>query len=134
MLTVFSVAMVAVNAVSGGTSMALLATVSAARIADIALTDGTTRTSINATYQVLPERGRLSLQAAVEGIGVPIAIAISGVLILVLNVLPFALTATIFVTTIVCVVWTWSRDPPLPRVRPRTRRRAATPPAPRPDR
>ena len=105
-LTVFALAMVAVNAVSGGTSMALLATVSAARIADIALTDGTTRTSINATYQVLPERGRLSLQAAVEGIGVPIAIAISGVLILVLNMLPFALTATIFVTTIVCVVWT----------------------------
>ena len=32
--------------------------VSAARIADIALTDGTTRTSINATYQVLPERDR----------------------------------------------------------------------------
>ena len=105
-LTVFALVMVAVNAVSGGTSMALLVTVSAARIADIALTDGTTRTSINATYQVLPERGRLSLQAAVEGIGVPIAIAISGVLILVLNVLPFALTATILVTTIVCAVWT----------------------------
>ena len=107
-LTVFAVAMVAVNAVSGGTSLALLATVSAARIADIALTDGTTRTSINATYQVLPERGRLSVQAAVEGIGVPVAIGISGVLILVLNALPFALTATIGVTTIVCAVWTWT--------------------------
>jgi hypothetical protein len=98
--------MVAVNAVSGGTSFVLLATVSAARIADIALTDGMTRTSINATYQVLPERGRLSVQAAIEGMGVPIAIGISGVLILVLNALPFALAATILVTTIVCVLWT----------------------------
>jgi hypothetical protein len=105
-LTAFALVMVAVNAVSGGTSFVLLATVSAARIADIALTDGMTRTSINATYQVLPERGRLSLQAAVEGMGVPIAIGISGVLILVLNALPFALAATILVTTIVCAVWT----------------------------
>ena len=133
-LTVFALVMVAVNAVSGGTSLALLATVSAARIADIALTDGMTRTSINATYQVLPERGRLSLQAAVEGIGVPIAIGISGVLILVLNALPFALTATIVVTTIVCAVWTWIADPPLPRLRTGARRRAPTSAAPRPDR
>jgi len=50
---------------------ALLAIVSAARIADIALTDGTTRTSINAMYQVLPSRNRFAAQAAVEGIGVP---------------------------------------------------------------
>jgi hypothetical protein len=106
-LTVFSVGMIAVNAMSGGTSLALLATVSAARIADIALTDGTTRTSINATYQVLPERARLTVQTAIEGIGVPVAIGISGVLILVLNALPFALIATIAVTTIVCAVWTW---------------------------
>jgi hypothetical protein len=105
-LTVFSVGMVAVNA-GGAASIALLATVSAARIADIALTDGTTRTSINATYQVLPERARLTVQTAVEGIGVPVAIGISGVLILVLNALPFGLVATIAVTTIVCAVWTW---------------------------
>ncbi len=105
-LTALALAMVAVNAMSGGTSFVLLVIVSAARIADIALTDGMTRTSINATYQVLPERGRLSLQAAVEGMGVPIAIGISGVLILVLNALPFALPATIIVTTIVCAVWT----------------------------
>jgi hypothetical protein len=105
-LTAFAIAMVVVNALSGGASFVLLATVSAARIADIALTDGMTRTSINATYQVLPERGRLSVQAAVEGMGVPIAIGISGVLILVLNALPFALAATILITTIVCAVWT----------------------------
>ena len=55
-VTIFAVGMVVAFASSGGASLALLAIVSAARIADIALTDGTTRTSINATYQVLPER------------------------------------------------------------------------------
>jgi len=107
-LTAFAAGMVVVNAVSGGASVALLMTVSAARIADIALTDGTTRTSINATYQVLPERDRLPVQTAVEGIGVPVAIGISGALILVLNALPMALIATIGVTVIVCAIWTWA--------------------------
>jgi hypothetical protein len=107
-VTVFAVGMVAANAIAGGASVALLAIVSAARIADIALTDGTTRTSINAIYQVLPERDRLSVQTAVEGIGVPVAIGISGVLILILNTLPFALIATIAVTVLVCAIWTWA--------------------------
>ncbi len=106
-LTVFAVGMGVVLAVSGATSLALLATVSAARIADIVLTDGTTRTSINAIYQVIPDRARLSVQTAVEGVGVPVAIGISGVLIIVLNALPFTLAATIGVTVIVCGVWTW---------------------------
>ncbi len=107
-LTVLGLGMIATEAVAGGGSLALLMVVSAARIADIALTDGTTRTSINATYQVLPERERLPVQAAVEGIGVPVAIGVSGVLILVLNALPFALTATIAVTVVTCAVWTWA--------------------------
>ena len=104
-LTVFAVAMIAALVIEGAASFSLLLVVSAARIADIALTDGTTRTSINATYQVLPERDRLAVQAAVEGIGVPVAIGISGVLILVLNALPAALAATIVVTAITCLIW-----------------------------
>jgi hypothetical protein len=105
-LTVFAVAMIVTLAIGGPASFSLLLVVSAARIADIALTDGTTRTSINATYQVLPERDRLAIQAAVEGIGVPVAVGISGVLILVLNVLPAALASTILITTITCLIWT----------------------------
>ena len=107
-ITGFSVLMIVVLAATGGGSMALLAVVSAARIADIALTDGTTRTSINAMYQVLPIRNRFAAQAAVEGMGVPLAIAASGVLILVLNRLPAALAAMIVVLAIVCVVWSWT--------------------------
>ena len=45
-LTVFAVAMLVIDGSLGGASLALLAVVSAARIADVALTDGTTRTSI----------------------------------------------------------------------------------------
>ena len=40
--------------------------------------------------------------------GVPVAIAGLGVLILVLNALPAALAATIAVLAIVCAVWTWT--------------------------
>ena len=107
-MTVFAGAMLAVNAIAGATSFGLLAIVAAARIADIALTDGTTRTSINAIYQVLPERSRLPVQTAVEGIGVPVAIGISGVLVLILHALPFPLTATIGVTALVCAAWAWA--------------------------
>jgi hypothetical protein len=103
----FAVAMLAVWAVAGPASTALLFTVSAARIADVALTDGTTRTSINVTYQALPERARLAVQTAVEGIGVPVAIGASGVLIIVLNVLRSPLGATLAVTAIVCLAWSW---------------------------
>jgi hypothetical protein len=133
-LTLFAVAMIGVLGAAGGASFALLATVSGARIADIALTDGTTRTSINALYQVLPGRTRLSVQTAVEGIGVPVAIGLSGVLILVLNALPGALAATIVATTVVCAVWTWSavvlyREYGPTLVRALARRRLLVPPS-----
>ena len=88
--------------------MALLVAVSAARILDIALTDGTTRTSINAMYQVLPERLRLPAQATIEGTGVPVAISASGLLVLALNALPSPLTAIVVTTVLVCAVWVWT--------------------------
>jgi hypothetical protein len=106
-LTAGAVAMVIVLVALGGASLALLLTVSAVRILDIALTDGTTRTSINAMYQVLPERDRLGAQATIEGVGVPVAIAMSGVLVLGLNLLPWSLPALILATLAVCLAWVW---------------------------
>jgi hypothetical protein len=100
-----ALAMVAVLGVAGGASTAMLLTVTAARIADVALTDGMTRTSVNVTFQAIPERSRLAVQAAVEGVGVPVAIAASGVLILVLNALPDALGVTIAALLVTCVAW-----------------------------
>jgi len=103
-----SVVMLVVLGVSGGASVALLVAVSAARILDIALTDGTTRTSINAMYQVLPERLRLPAQATIEGTGVPVAISASGLLVLALNALPSPLTTIIVTTVLVCAAWMWT--------------------------
>ncbi len=76
------------------------------RIADIATTDGTTRTSINAAYQVVPVEERLAVQAVVEGIGVPLAIGATGVLLLALNVLGFGTGAVIAFGLVVSAIWT----------------------------
>jgi hypothetical protein len=106
-LAVIALGMIVVTAIAGVGSLALLVAVATARIADIALTDGTTRTSINATYQVLPTDEQLAVQASVEGVGVPVAIGVSGVIILVLDAFPFAVEAMIVATTITCAIWTW---------------------------
>ncbi len=103
-LLVMSVVMLVVLAVAGGASIALLVAVSAARILDIALTDGTTRTSINAMYQVL----RLPAQATIEGTGVPVAISASGLLVLALNALPSPLITILVTTVLVCAAWVWT--------------------------
>ena len=58
-----------------------------ARVSDLVLTDGTTRTSVNASFQVVPIGERLAVQAVVEGIGVPVAIGATGVVLLAMNVL-----------------------------------------------
>lgn len=105
-VTVLAALMLVVFGVAGGASLALLVVVSATRILDIVLSDGTTRTSVNAIYQVLPERIRLSVQASVEGMGAPIAIGISGLVIIVINGLPDPLPAMLLATTIVCAIWT----------------------------
>lgn len=55
------------------------------RIAIITLTDGATRTSTNTTYQALPAQDRSPAQAGVEGIGGPVALGITGLLLLIFN-------------------------------------------------
>jgi hypothetical protein len=102
-----AVAILVALVAAGPASVGLLGVVAAARIADIALTDGLTRTSINALYQVLPARQRLVTQATVEGMGVPMAIGASGVLILVLDAVPGALALRVVVLGIVCAAWAW---------------------------
>ena len=91
---------------SGGGSLALFVLVAAARIVDISLTDGTTRTSINTAYQLLPADERLAVQATVEGVGVPVAIGATGVLLFALRALGTPVSAIVAVTVGVCAVWT----------------------------
>ena len=66
-------------------SIAMFVTMCGARTSDIALTDGATRTAINTAYQALPTAQRLGAQATVEGIGGPIAIGLTGIVLLVVQ-------------------------------------------------
>ena len=105
-VTVLVGAMIVPLGLAGGGSFGLFTLAALARITDLALTDGTTRTSINAAYQVLPVDERLAAQTGVEGIGVPAAIGITGVLLLVFQLLPGSLAAVIAFGVVVCVGWT----------------------------
>ena len=98
--------MTVVAAGSGAASLGLFALAGGLRIADIAATDGTTRTSINAAYQVVPPQDRLAVQAVVEGIGVPVAIGLTGVLLLVLEALDLGTEAVIVFGLVLGVIWT----------------------------
>jgi hypothetical protein len=98
--------MAVVVAGPGAASFSLFVLAGVLRIGDIAATDGTTRTSINAAYQIVPVEERLAVQAVVEGIGVPIAIGVTGVLLLALNVLDLGTGAVIGFGLVLGVVWT----------------------------
>ena len=93
---------------TGGSSAAfgLFVLAGALRIADIAATDGTTRTSINAAFQVVPIGERLAVQAVVEGVGVPVAIGVTGVILLGLNILDLGIGAVIVFGLVLSVIWT----------------------------
>ena len=99
-------AMAVVAAASGSAAFGLLVLAGVLRIADIAATDGTTRTSINAAYQIVPAEERLAVQSVVEGIGVPVAIGATGVLLLVLSALDLGTGAVIVFGLGLSVVWT----------------------------
>ena len=79
-----------------------------ARLTDIVLTDGTTRTSVNASFQVVPIRDRLAVQAVVEGIGVPVAIGATGAVLLLMNLLGLGVGAVIVFGVVLSVIWTVS--------------------------
>jgi HEAT repeats len=98
--------MVVVAVGSGTASFGLFVLAGVLRISDIAATDGTTRTSINAAFQVVQREERLAVQAVVEGIGVPVAIGATGVLLLALDALDLGVGAVIVFGLVLCVIWT----------------------------
>ena len=98
--------MAVVAAGPGAASFGLFVLAGVLRIADIAATDGTTRTSINAAYQVVPVEERVAVQAVVEGVGVPVAMGLTGVILLGLNVLDLGTGAVIAFGLVLGVVWT----------------------------
>jgi hypothetical protein len=102
------VAMAAVVAGPGAAAYGLFVLAAVARVADIVLSDGATRTSVNAAFQVVPIRERLAVQTVVEGIGVPVAIGATGVVLLALNLLGLGIGAVIAFGVLLGVLWTVS--------------------------
>ena len=101
-------AMALVVAGPGVASYSLFALAGLVRIADIVLTDGTTRTSVNASFQVVPVADRFAVQAVVEGIGVPVAIGAMGVVLLLMNVAGLGIGAVIVFGVVLSLIWTLS--------------------------
>ncbi len=99
-------AAVVISAVAGTDSTALFVLVGVARVADLTMADVATRTSVNATFQVLPPQQRLAAQVGVEGAGVPLALGLTAALILIINaVWESPVIPIIVATAVVCVLW-----------------------------
>jgi hypothetical protein len=79
--------------------------VCAQQVTDIALTDGTTRTSVNATYQALPPSQRVAAQTWVEGVGFPLALGFVGVLLIVGNAIDLGIVTLVVITAALTVIW-----------------------------
>jgi hypothetical protein len=97
----------AVAATGGLGTTTLFVLVCAQQVVDIALTDGTTRGSINAAYQALPPRERLAAQTRVEGVGVPGATGAVGVLLLLVQLLGGGVVALLAIVLTLTATWLW---------------------------
>lgn len=100
-------AVVVVGAGPGIAAFAYLVAVSAAQIVDISSTDGMTRTSIAATYQGFRRADRLRAQTVVEGAGVPLAVGLVGVLLIIIDALGLDIRGVVWLTAALCLVWLW---------------------------
>jgi len=83
-LTLVATLLVA-SALHGAGATIVFVLVVAARVSDLVLSDGTSRTSLGAAYQALSVSQRLTVQASIEGLAVPVAIGCSGVALLALR-------------------------------------------------
>jgi len=93
--------------VAGPASTAFFLLVCAQQVTDISLTDGTTRTSINATYQALPSAMRAEVQTRVEGMGVPLSLGFVGLLLLAINALGLDTVTLVVISAAFTVLWLW---------------------------
>ena len=98
-------ASIVTGAVAGPATTAFFVLVCSAQVADIALTDGTTRTSIVATYQALAPAERLAAQTSVEAAGEPAAIAAVGGLVLIFGALGLGIVWLAVATAVLGVLW-----------------------------
>ncbi len=100
------IAIVIAGMLTGQTSELFFWLVIITRISDLTVTDGTTRTSINASYQALQPHERTAVQTAVEGIGVPIALGLVGLILLLFQAFAtFTLVHIAAFTLIISFFW-----------------------------
>jgi hypothetical protein len=83
-LTLLAAIIVGISVV-GSSATIVFVLIVAARVTDLTLADGAVRTSLSAAYQAVPNRLRAVAQATVEGLGVPVAIGVSGIVLLVVQ-------------------------------------------------
>ena len=105
-VTVLTVAMLVATLGPGASSLLLFTLVVSARIVDLSLTDGVTRGSINVIFQVLPVEERMAVQASVEGIGVPMAIGATGIVLLLMTALDLGTSWIVAFALVLCAAWT----------------------------
>ena len=97
--------MAVVAAGPGVGSFAVFALAGVLRVADVTATDGTSRTSVNVAYKLVDEKERLAVQAVVEGIGMPVAIGATGVLLLLVDVAGLGVEGVIALGLVVAATW-----------------------------
>ncbi len=83
--------------------MAFLLVACAQQVGDV--TDGMTRTAINTTYHAVPADQRMRARTLVEAAGVPLALGLVGVLLLVIRGLGFDVRAVELVSLLITVGW-----------------------------
>ena len=105
-VTLLTIGMLVATLGPGASSLILFLIVISARIVDLALSDGLTRGSINAIFQLLPVEQRMAVQASVEGVGVPMAIGATGVVLMVMNALDLGTSWIVAFAFVLCAAWT----------------------------
>ena len=124
-LTVVAAIIVATTIQGAGATLVFVLVV-AARVVDLTFSDGTSRTSLSAAYQAVPNSVRAVVQATVEGLAVPLAIGISGVVLLLVDAAGYTDSLLLPVlTALVVIAWVVVADDPVPRVRREPARKPA---------
>lgn len=100
------VAEILVALLVGATSELFFGLIVVTRIIDITLTDGARRGAINTAYQALPANERVTVQTGVEGIAAPLALGITGVVLLILNVIgSITIVQVVVLTLLIALLW-----------------------------
>ncbi|KGN34991.1 hypothetical protein N802_00700 [Knoellia sinensis KCTC 19936] len=90
---------------AGSVTTAFFVLICVQQVISISLTDGMTRSSINATYQALPMAERLRAQTGVESAGVPVALGLVGGFLLLHRAWGLDILVVEGVTLVVALAW-----------------------------